>query len=116
MLGNYLSFDDKVFPNPISEPLKSANPVETVVLSEAGTDLVVMSRSAKHAWNFSFELSSERKAELAEICKKLKVTMVYQGVSYKVRVRNYQERTVSGSEWLSNANGLYRVSVNVTKY
>lgn len=115
MLGNYLSFDSATFPNPIA-PTKTMNPVETVTQSEAGTDLVVVARSAKHTWNMAFELSYEKKTKLESVCKKNKVTMVYQGKTYYVRVRNYQEKTVDGSEWLSNANGLYQVSVNVTEY
>jgi hypothetical protein len=115
MLGKYLSFNDVTFPNPIG-PSQTSNPVETVVVSEAGTDLVVMSRASKSAWNFSFELSAAKKNELKAISRQAKTKMVYQGVTYFVRVRNFQEKLVEGSEWLKNIDGLFQVSVTVTEY
>lgn len=115
MLGNYLIFNDKQFPNPIG-PTQSSNPVETEVTSEAGTDLVVRTRSKKCTWNFSFELSYARKEELKALAHAGKTKMIYQGSTYYVRVRNFQEKTVQGSEWLSKVNGLYQVSVTVKEY
>lgn len=115
MLGNYLSFNGNVFPNPIA-PTQTSNPVESVVTSEAGTDLVVMARASKSAWNFSFQLTELYKNKLKQLSEAAKVTMVYQGSTYYVRIRNFQERTVEESEKLTNMNGLYRVSVSVTEY
>ena len=42
--------------------------------------------------------------------------MTYMGVTYKVRVRNYKEKLVEGSEWSSAVNGLYECSVDVTEF
>lgn len=115
MLGNYLLFDGEKFPNPIT-PSMSAKTIENVNTSEAGTDLVVVVRPAKRSWSFTFNLSSRRRDIIREICKKESVTMTYMGTSYSVRVRDFTERLVSGSEWIATTEGLYEVTVKVTEF
>lgn len=115
MLGNYLKFDDLEFPNPIT-PTKESKAIENVSQSEAGTDLVVVVRSAKRYWTFAFNLSKAKKEQLAEICEAESTVMTYMGKTYTVRVRDFSEKLVEGSEWLSSVDGLYECSVNVTEY
>ncbi len=115
MLGEYLLFNEEQFPNPIT-PSMSSKTIENVSTSEAGTDLVCVVRQAKHSWSFSFNLSNEKKEILRNLCKLESVTMSYMGLTYTVRVRDYQEKLVEGSEWVAIVNGLYEVSVNVTEF
>lgn len=115
MLGDYLKFNNNVFPNPIT-PTKSSKTLENVSQSEAGTDLVVVIRPSKKTWSFKFNLSPGKKAILESLCQDESTTMEYMGSSYTVRVRDYQESLVEGSEWLSSVNGLYECSVKVTEF
>lgn len=115
MLGNYLQFNGKVFPNPIT-PKRSSKTIENVSQSEAGTDLVCVVRPSKNSWTFSFNLSPAKKAVLESLCQDESTTMIYQGVTYTVRVRDFQEELVEGSEWLSSTEGLFKCSVKVTEF
>jgi len=115
MLGNYLKFNDTVFPNPLT-PTRSSKTIENVTQSEAGTDLVVVVRTGKNSWSFSFNLSPGKKAILEALTHDESTQMFYQGNTYKVRVRDFQEKLVEGSEWLSSVNGLFECSVKVTEF
>ena len=115
MLGNYLTFNDIVFPNPVT-PTKSSKTIENVAQSEAGTDLVVLVRASKKSWNMSFKLSKAKKDILQALCEDEETTMIYMGITYTVRVRDYTEKLVEGSEWLSSTDGLYECSVKVTEF
>lgn len=115
MLGDYLKFNNEVFPNPVT-PTKSSKTLENVSQSEAGTDLVVVIRPSKKTWSFKFNLSPGKKAILESLCEDESTTMVYMGNTYTVRVRDYQEQLVEGSEWLSTVEGLYECSVKVTEF
>lgn len=115
MLGNYLKFNNEVFPNPIT-PTKTSKTLENVSQSEAGTDLVVVIRPSKMAWQFKFNLSPGKKEKLEALCQEESTTMEYMGNTYTVRVRDYQENLVEGSECLSSVNGLYECSVKVTEF
>lgn len=115
MLGDYLKFNNEVFPNPIT-PTKSSKTLENVSQSEAGTDLVVVIRPSKKTWSFKFNLSPGKKAILESLCEDESTTMVYMGNTYTVRVRDYQEQLVEGSEWLSTVEGLYECSVKVMEF
>ena len=114
-IGNYLKFNNTIFPNPVSATMTSKT-LENVTVSEAGSDLVVMVRPSKKAWSLSFNLTSTTKNILKALCLEESVTMSYMGTNYTVRVRDYQEQLVEGSEWLSSVNGLYECSVKVTEF
>ena len=88
MLGDYLTFNNEQFPNPIDSKMGSKT-IENVSQSESGGDLVVIVRPSKKSWNFKFNV---------------------------VRVRDFQEELVEGSEWLSSVDGLYVCSVKVTEF
>lgn len=115
MLGNYLSFNNVVFPNPLP-PTMAIKTIENVSTSEAGTDLVTVVRPAKRSWNFSFNLSPEKKELLRQYCTREKVNMTYMGTTYVVRVRDFSEKLVEGSEWLSTTEGLFECTVTVTEF
>lgn len=115
MLGNYLKFNNVTFPNP-KPPTMDVKTIENVTRSEAGTDLVVVVRPAKRSWKFIFNLSPIKKEVLRQLCLEEQVTMTYMGSTYTVRIRDYSESLVEGSEWMTQVNGLYEVSVSVTEY
>lgn len=115
MLGNYLTFNNNVFPNPVAPSMVSKT-IENVAQSEAGTDLVVVVRASKKSWNMSFKLSKAKKDILQALCEDESTTMIYMGTTYTVRVRDFTEKLVEGSEWLSGVDGLYECSVKVTEY
>ena len=117
MLGNYLLFNGTQFPNPLPQSTGRSRTIENVSESEAGTDLVVMTRGSKKSWNMSFNLTASKKEFLEELCSDERTTMIYMGRTYTVRVRDFSESLVEGSEWLHAApNGLYTCSVTVTEY
>lgn len=115
MLGDYLKFNEVSFPNPIT-PTRSSKTVENVVQSEAGTDLVCVVRPSKNTWTFNFNLSPGKRDILKGLCEDESTQMFYMGSTYKVRVRDFSEKLVEGSEWLSSTNGLFTCSVKVTEF
>lgn len=115
MLGEYLEFNNVQFPLPVSSSMASKT-VENVNQSEAGTDLVTIVRPTKKTWSFSFNLTSRTKDLLKGLCEDESTTMLYMGQSYTVRVRDYQEKIVTGSEWLTRTDGLFTCSVKVYEY
>lgn len=115
MLGDYLKFNNVTFPNPIT-PTRSSKTIENVVQSEAGTDLVCVVRPSKNTWTFNFNLSPGKRDILKGLCEDESTQMFYMGSTYKVRVRDFSEKLVEGSEWLSSTNGLFVCSVKVTEF
>lgn len=115
MLNNYLKFNSETFPNPIT-PQKTSKTIENVFQSEAGTDLVCMVRPSKLSWSFKFNLSSAKKAILEALTHDESTQMFYMGNTYTVRVRDYQEKLVEGSEYVSTSEGLYECSVKITEF
>lgn len=115
MLGNYLKFNNEVFPNP-TEPTMQSKTLENVNVSEAGTDLVCVVRPSKNYWNFNFNLSSYKRNILKGLCKEESTQMEYMGITYTVRLRDYSEKLVGNSEWVTTSEGLYQCSVKVTEF
>lgn len=115
MLGDYLKFNNETFPRP-NTPTMSSKTLENVTQSEAGTDLVVIVRPSKKSWSFKFNLSSRKRDVLKALCEDESTSMEYMGKTYTVRVRNYQEKLVENSEWVTTSEGLFEVSVTVTEY
>jgi len=115
MLGDYLKFNEVSFPNPIT-PTRSSKTIENVVQSEAGTDLVCVVRPSKNTWTFNFNLSPGKRDILKGLCEDESTQMFYMGSTYKVRVRDFSEKLVEGSEWLSSTEGLFTCSVKVTEF
>ena len=115
MLGDYLKFNNETFPNPI-EPKMASKTIENVSQSESGGDLVVIVRTSKKSWNFKFNLTKGKKDVLQALCEDESTTMEYMGQTYTVRVRDFQEGLVEGSEWLRSVDGLYECTVKVTEF
>lgn len=115
MLGEYLKFNASTFPKPIS-PTMTSKTLENVSQSEAGTDLVCIVRPSKKSWSFTFNLSASKARILEALCKDESTQMTYMGKTYTVRVRDYQEKFVDGSEYVTTTDGLFTCSVKVTEF
>ena len=115
MLGNYLKFNNEIFPNPVT-PSMSSQTIENVAQSESGTDLIVVVRASKKSWPLSFDLSYTKKEILRALCEDESTQMEYMGHTYTVRLRDFTEKLVEGSEWLSAVDGLYQCTVKVTEF
>lgn len=115
MLGDYLKFNNVVFPKPIA-PTMASKTLENVSTSEAGTDLVCIIRASKKSWNFKFNLTSSKKDIIKGLCSEESVSMYYMGTTYTVRLRDYNERFIDGSEYLDRTNGLFEVSVKAVEF
>ena len=115
MLSNYLKFNNETFPNPIT-PTMTSKTLENVVTSEAGTDLVCLIRPSKKSWSFKFNLSSGKRDILKSLCQAESTSMTYMGSTYTVRVRDFTEKLVAGSEYVSTSEGLFECSVKVTEF
>lgn len=115
MLGEYLRFNAYIFPKPIS-PSMTSKTLENVSQSEAGTDLVCIVRPSKKSWSFTFNLSARKKEILEALCAQESTQMFYMGTTYTVRVRDYQEKFIDGSEYLTTSDGLFTCSVKVTEF
>ena len=113
--GDYLKFNGVTFPRPIS-PSRTSQTIENVNQSEAGTDLVTVIRTSKNKWNFTFNLTSRTRDILKALCSDESTTMLYQGVEYNVRVRDFNEKFVDGSEWIERTDGLFVCSVKVMEF
>ena len=115
MLGNYLKFNSNLFPNPVSAS-ENSKTIENVSQSESGTDLVCVVRASKMNWSFTFNLSKGKRDILKALCEEESTQMNYMGKNYIVRLRDFKDSLVEGSEWLSAVNGLYECSVSVTEF
>lgn len=115
MLGDYLKFNNVTFPKPIA-PTMASKTLENVSTSEAGTDLVCVIRASKKNWNFKFNLTSAKKDVIKALCAEESVSMYYMGNTYIVRLRDYSERFIDGSEYLDRTNGLFEVSVKAVEF
>lgn len=115
MLGDYLSFNNVTFPNPLTPKMQSKT-LENVQQSESGTDLVCVVRPSKKSWTFSFNLSPAKRDILKALCEDESTSMTYMGSTYTVRVRDFSETLVEGSEWLTSTEGLFTCSVKVTEF
>ena len=115
MLGEYLKFNNTEFPKPIA-PVMNSKTLENVSVSEAGTDLVCVVRASKKNWNFKFNLTSYKKNILKALCEEESVSLYYMGNTYTVRIRDYSEKFIDGSEYLTTSEGLFEVSVKVMEF
>lgn len=115
MLGYYLKFNSFDFPNPVSVT-RTSKALENVAVSEAGTDLVTVIRPSKNSWSMSFNLTSRTRNILKGLCADESTQMYYMGVTYTVRIRDFQEQLVQDSEWVSTSEGLYQVTVKITEF
>lgn len=111
MLGkNYLTVNNTAIPNPVSFDY-SFEPIENLMTSESGKDLVVAVRLNKRTFRGTWHLSSFWLPKFEAYASLQSVTLVYQGTTYYCRARGFAPKLVENSERTSGTNGLWEVSM-----
>lgn len=122
MLQTYpIKINDTAIPNPDSYD-ESSEVVESVNQSEAGTDIVLLTRRDKLSASLSFKASSHLAKTLATYRDTEPLSVqIYDNKSaaYKtrsMRIRNYRSSLVEDSWKTVNTNGLYQISFDLVEY
>lgn len=117
MLGHgFLKINNAVIPNPKPDGFnENPQPIEQVNQSEAGTDLVSVTRSSKLILNMTFDLSSFWKEKLDTYAKMMSVTLTYKGVDYVGRFRPGGNALSGNSATTPGTNGLWTCSYVFTE-
>lgn len=109
---SYLKFNNTVLPWATSNDEKPTH-IETIGVSEAGTDLGIVTRLNKLTYSYSFRVTSWWKEKLFSICNLNQGTLYIGGdAGHVVRPRWNGSKLVQDSELTENTNGLYDVSIN----
>lgn len=115
MLGyKYITLDGVKIPNPSSLTENYEN-IEDTGISEAGTDLVAVTRLQKCSWSLTFDCSSFWLAKYKNITKKNTVPMIYKGETFTVRARITSAALVPNSEHSTQSDGYYTVTMEITE-
>lgn len=117
MLGHgFLKINNTVIPNPKPDGFnESSQVIEQVNQSEAGTDLVSVTRTSKLVLNMTFDLSSRWKDTLDGFARLMSVTLNYRGVDYVGRFRPGNNALVGNSALTPNSDGLWTCSYTFTQ-
>lgn len=111
---NYITLNGVSLPNPESWQIKYTN-IENVKQSEAGNDLGIVTRLNKRTFSATFNCTSYGADKLKAICSLTTCNLVYRGETIEVRPRLSVDKLQSGSEYLSNTDGLFVVSLALTE-
>lgn len=114
MLNRYLKINNTIIPNPINFS-ETPQFIETVNQSEAGSDLIAVTRAEKLVLTMTFNLSSFWLAKLKTYSQMLQVTLNYNGVDYIGRFRPATNTLQPGSEKTKNTNGLFACQFTFTE-
>lgn len=114
-LGKFLKINNVAIPNPKLGGF-SVTPtlIETVNQSEAGTDLVSVTRTSKPIFNMTFDLTSTWRDKLDAYSKLLSVTLTVDGVSYVGRFRAGSQTLVENSAHTDGTQGLWTCQYTFT--
>lgn len=122
MLNTYpIMFGSTAIPNP-TEYSQSSEVIEDVNETEAGTDIVIISRRDKLTVSLSFNVSSawakrfETFRDTEPISVKLYDAKTGAYKTRSMRIRNYKTSLVDDSWNTPNTNGLYEVSFELKEY
>ena len=115
MLGsNYLRYNDFVIPNPESLSIDYEN-VESVALSEAGTDIGIVTRLEKMTLNCTFNCTSTWYTNFRAMGITSTGTLLFEGVSRTVRARITNATLAPYSEFADRTDGLWTVTMSFTE-
>ena len=117
MLGyGYLKINGTAIPNPKIDGFSEAPQIiEQVNQSEAGSDLVAVTRLNKLVLNMSFNLSSRWKKKLDDYSKLRTITLNYNGVDYTGRFRASGNQLFGNSAHTQGTNGLWVCNYTFTE-
>lgn len=111
---NYVNLNGVALPNPESWQIKYTH-LENVKQSEAGNDLGIVTRLNKRTFSATFNCTSYGADKLKAICSLTTCVLNYRGESIEVRPRLSVDKLQPGSEYLSNTDGLFVVSLALTE-
>ena len=89
----------------------SLHPIEKVNTSEAGTEIVSVTRIDKHEFSASWQVSSFWLDIFEGFCKENIVKLLFRGSEYTCRVRDFAPTLHQGSENCSHTEGLWTISL-----
>lgn len=113
MLGKkYITIGGLAIPNPSSLSISYEN-IESVNLSEAGTDLVNVTRLQKRAFSISLKASSFWRAKYKELCMMSQTILELEGEEILVRCRLSSEALIEHTEHAENTNGYWDISIEL---
>ena len=116
MLGRFLKINSETIPNPKPDGFnETSQTIEQVNQSEAGTDLVSVTRSSKLVLSMTFDLTSSWKGKLDAYSRLLSVTLNYNGVDYVGRFRSGGAQLVGNSAHTEGTDGLWTCSYTFTE-
>lgn len=110
----YLKFNTLDIPNPIQFDIGFEN-LENVALSEAGTDLSIVSRLQKRTFTCSFQCTSAWLDNFRTMCGLTSGNLTYQGEIIPCRARIATATLSPHSEHVLRTDGLWTVSVTFTE-
>lgn len=114
-MGKFLKINNTAIPNTKEGGFTvTPNLIETVNQSEAGTDLVAVTRTSKPTFTMTFDLSSNWKTKLDAYAKLLSVTLEVDGVSYVGRFRAGSQQLVGNSAHTDGTQGLWTCQYTFT--
>lgn len=113
MLGsNYIKINDTTY-TPSTFSYKST-PVENVLRSEAGTDLVNIVRLKKYTFNATWEgITYELMTELEAYCYARTVTLTWETEEYLCRCREGNSTMIDHSWKYKGSDGLWNFSMSL---
>lgn len=110
----YLKFNTLDIPNPIQFDIGFEN-LENVAVSEAGTDLAIVSRLQKRTFTCSFQCTSAWLDKFRTMCGLTSGTLTYLGENIPCRARIETATLSPYSEHVLRTDGLWTVSVTFTE-
>lgn len=122
MLKDYpVKFNSEEIPEPVAWDENYTN-VENVIQTEAGTDVVIVTRYGKLSVTAQFNCSSRWAAKFAAYRDKGEITVELYDIKTggyglrKMRLRKFKSSIVKNSHRTAGTNGLYEISFTLEEY
>lgn len=115
MLGNDYIVIDGIGFTPSSFDY-NFNPIEESNQSEAGTELVSVTRLDKKIFNLGFTaINSTLLDSIEGLCKKKTVTVKYRDKEYVCRARGFAPKLAPMAHKYKRSDGIWDVTINLTE-
>lgn len=112
MLGrNYISINGNQIPTPVGDLDISITDIENEKQSEAGTDLVSVTRLGKRVFSFTLQLTSNWKARIKNFAELPACELTFDGETISGRLRASSYKLIENSNLVENTSGLWIVSL-----
>ena len=113
--SNYMTLGGLPVPNPQKGIKIAYNNIEKTAQSEAGTDLVLVTRLMKRTFSFTAQVTSAWYDNFKTICANGTSTFVYQNESITVRARLSSAQLAPNSEYADGTDGLWTLGITLTE-